>query len=107
MVYGVLSRELLGQPRGSQVLRGSSSFTQKYINTSFFLVYDYNAKQIGANPYQAYRLTDRFALKEEFPLSELASLTLKKENPLEKIPAFVQKDELFEALMSFNKKKFI
>lgn len=45
---------------------------QKYINTCFFLVYDYEARLLGKNPYRAFRLTDEFALKENFTLAELA-----------------------------------
>lgn len=30
------------------------------------LVYDYEASQMGRSPYRVYRLTDQFALSEEF-----------------------------------------
>lgn len=36
----------------------SINFYENYINTSFFLVFDYKAREIGALPYKAYRLKD-------------------------------------------------
>ena len=39
-------------------------YYEKFINTSFMLVYDYEASQMGRSPYRVYRLTDEFALSD-------------------------------------------
>lgn len=56
---------------------------QSYINTSFFLVFDYKARQLGANPYKAYRLNDQFALKSNFKWSDLQKCNLEQTNPFQ------------------------
>ena len=59
----------------------SINFYENYINTSFFLVFDYKARYIGANPYKAYRLKDEFALKTNFQWSDLQKCSISEMNP--------------------------
>lgn len=70
-------------------------------------MYDYEAKLEGRNPYQAFRLSDKFAMAESFSWKELESIDLQANSPFVPIPAVVQKNELFEAMMLFNKKAFL
>ena len=76
---------------------------QNYINTSFFLIFDYKARTEGRIPYTAFRLKDEFALKENFKWSDLQNTNLEKDNPLEEIPVIVQKNEFFELMMLWNR----
>ncbi len=61
----------------------------------------------GKNPYKAFRLKNEFALKENFKWSDLQKSDLETDNPLEEIPVEVQKTELFELMMLFNRQNFL
>ena len=54
----------MGAASKCQILLSNYKLIKKSINNSFMLVYNYEAKQVGKNPYNVYRLTDEFALKE-------------------------------------------
>lgn len=56
---------------------------QNYINTSFFLVFDFKSRELGQNPYRAFRLKDEFALKENFKWQDLQRTSLEQDNPFE------------------------
>ncbi len=80
---------------------------QNYINTSFFLVFDFKSRELGQNPYRAFRLKDEFALKENFKWQDLQRTSLEQDNPFEEIPVEVAKNDLFELMMLFNKDRFL
>ena len=107
MVPCLLYSQLLGQSLDHQVLWGTFGITQNYINTSFFLVFDFKSRELGQNPYRAFRLKDEFALKENFKWQDLQRTSLEQDNPFEEIPVEVAKNDLFELMMLFNKDRFL
>ena len=58
LVPHLLFSQFLGQPRNNEILWSKKSLNQNYIDTSFFLVFDYKARIEGKNPYKAFRLKD-------------------------------------------------
>jgi hypothetical protein len=103
----MLYSQLLGQPRNHQILLSTLLPIQNYINTSFFLVFDFKSRLQGENPYRAFRLRDEFALRENFKWQDLQRTSLDEDNPFEEIPVEVSKNELFELMMLFNKDQFL